>query len=242
MDDRERAIRFGVNLRKLRKKQKLSTRELAKKTGVSQSYISHLETGRKNRVPSPDILTKLAGPLKVSYSELMLIAGYFTSEDINANYAGGIQVISTMFFLEMVDQKYKMKLPQEVKDNLEQFMLEKQINDVKLETFFHDLKKFAELLEEGFRTGESMMQVLDDNRNLMHVQNYFYNQFLKEPVDNQKTINEPIIYNNSSDPIYYELSEIFSPSSVVPVHWNNRLLSADDCQRILDMLKLLFPN
>jgi transcriptional regulator with XRE-family HTH domain len=72
---------FGEYLRKLREFKSLSTHELAELSGVSQSYISHVETARKTNVPSPDILKKLAEPLGVSYAELMVKAGHVSYED-----------------------------------------------------------------------------------------------------------------------------------------------------------------
>ncbi|NHN33565.1 helix-turn-helix domain-containing protein [Paenibacillus agricola] len=67
---------FGRKLREYRKERSLSTHELAEKSGVSQSYISHLESGRKTGMPSPEILKKLADPLGVEYSHLMYDAGH----------------------------------------------------------------------------------------------------------------------------------------------------------------------
>lgn len=71
---------FGKYLKELREEKSYSTHTLAQLAGVSQSYISHVESGRKKNVPSPEILKKMAGPLGVSYEELMVKAGYWRSE------------------------------------------------------------------------------------------------------------------------------------------------------------------
>ncbi|MDF2792138.1 MAG: transcriptional regulator [Neobacillus sp.] len=75
-------IEFGKYLKSKRKLQSLSTHRLSEISGVSQSYISHVESGRKLNVPSPNILEKLADPLGVSYVELMVAAGYWGEEDL----------------------------------------------------------------------------------------------------------------------------------------------------------------
>lgn len=69
---------FGEYLKKIRTEKKLSTRDIQKKTGISNSYISLIESGKKG-TPSPDVLKKLYKVLNVSYEELMHVAGYITT-------------------------------------------------------------------------------------------------------------------------------------------------------------------
>lgn len=54
---------FAKNLRAERKKLGLSTQELAKKVGISRSYITLLENGK--RPPTKTIITKIAKGLGV---------------------------------------------------------------------------------------------------------------------------------------------------------------------------------
>lgn len=68
-------INIGEYIRKKRMERGLSARELARRSGVSQPYLSQLENG-KNENPSIEILKKLAKALNISYVELMAIAGY----------------------------------------------------------------------------------------------------------------------------------------------------------------------
>ena len=70
---------FGRYLLELRKRKALTTRNLAALSGVSQSYISHVESGRKG-IPSPDILKKLSTALEVPYIEMMDMAGLLPEE------------------------------------------------------------------------------------------------------------------------------------------------------------------
>jgi len=66
---------FGDYLRQLRTAKGLTLVELSKASSVSQPHLSNIENGKRG-IPSPDILKKLAGPLGVSYSELLSKAGY----------------------------------------------------------------------------------------------------------------------------------------------------------------------
>lgn len=66
---------FGEYLRKLREAQKLSLREMAAKTGVSVSYITQIENG-KRKAPGPEVLKKLAPAYNVPVRDLLKAAGY----------------------------------------------------------------------------------------------------------------------------------------------------------------------
>ena len=65
-------------IKKLRKEQGLSQRELAAKSGISSAEISRIETGDRKKV-SPDVLRDIAPVLKVPYEDLMDKAGYVIS-------------------------------------------------------------------------------------------------------------------------------------------------------------------
>ena len=68
-----RTTEFGIRLSSLRESQGLTVSQLAKMTGVSVSYISQLETGRKQ--PRDSIIRRLSGALDVSTIELFAAAG-----------------------------------------------------------------------------------------------------------------------------------------------------------------------
>lgn len=73
---------FGKYIKKLREEKSLSTHKLAELSGVSQSYISHLESGRKKNAPSPEVIKKLSENLDRSYVELMVAAGYYGDDEL----------------------------------------------------------------------------------------------------------------------------------------------------------------
>jgi len=75
---------LGNYLRHLRGKRSL--REIAERTGLSHTYIADIENGvrrgtNKPLKPSPETLRKLSRALDVSYSDLMIKAGYWNKDD-----------------------------------------------------------------------------------------------------------------------------------------------------------------
>ncbi|WP_042337771.1 helix-turn-helix domain-containing protein [Bacillus andreraoultii] len=66
---------FGQYLRTLRKAKRLTIDELAAELGVSNAYISQIETGKKG-IPSPELLKQFHMALDVTYEHLMEKAGY----------------------------------------------------------------------------------------------------------------------------------------------------------------------
>lgn len=67
---------FGIYLRYLRKDKDLTVRKLGKLSGISPSYITNVENGKRG-TPSPAILKKIAEPLGISYDKLLECAGYW---------------------------------------------------------------------------------------------------------------------------------------------------------------------
>jgi SOS regulatory protein LexA len=84
---------FGNYLKKLRKENGLTIRQLTEKSGVSNAYLSQLETGKRG-IPKPEILAKLHGPLNVGYDELMEKAGYISSKVRSELHPQTLQAIS----------------------------------------------------------------------------------------------------------------------------------------------------
>lgn len=61
------AKKLGIRLKALRKRKELNQSELAKKCGLSLTFLSLLETG--DRLPSLDSLKTICDTLKISLSE-----------------------------------------------------------------------------------------------------------------------------------------------------------------------------
>lgn len=66
---------LGVLLKTARARVELSQRDVERKSGVSNAYLSQIESG-KIREPSPNILHKLAELYGIAYAELLQAAGY----------------------------------------------------------------------------------------------------------------------------------------------------------------------
>lgn len=67
--------RLGAFVRDARNQLGLSLRAVEQRTGISNAYLSQLESG-KIKQPSPTILHELAEVLGVTYAEMMAHAGY----------------------------------------------------------------------------------------------------------------------------------------------------------------------
>jgi len=61
---------FGKNIQKLRKEKKLTLTQLAEKTEISKSYLSHIERNIQTN-PSIDVLVKIASALDVDIQTLL---------------------------------------------------------------------------------------------------------------------------------------------------------------------------
>ena len=68
-DDAEDRVQIGAALRGVRERRGLSLREVARRVGVSPSFVSQVETGKAN--PSVGTLYALVGVLEISLDDLM---------------------------------------------------------------------------------------------------------------------------------------------------------------------------
>lgn len=80
-----KAIEFGQYVKKLRKNKGMTIRQLELYSGVSNSYLSLLENGKRG-IPSPEVLKKISVPLDHSYHDLMAKAGYLKDYDTINEY------------------------------------------------------------------------------------------------------------------------------------------------------------
>ena len=69
----------GEFIRDLRRSARFSLRELAEKAGVSNPYLSQIERGL--RKPSAEVLSQIAGALRVSTPLMYLRAGLLSEKD-----------------------------------------------------------------------------------------------------------------------------------------------------------------
>ena len=73
---------LGDFLKELRERKGVSLKKVEDETGISNAYLSQLETGVRQRLPNPDRLKALADYYNVSLQQLLEKAGYFGEGDI----------------------------------------------------------------------------------------------------------------------------------------------------------------
>ena len=74
---------FGERLRELRKLRHITQRDLAERTGVDYTYVSHIERG-KTPPPSAATIHRMAEVLEADEDELMVLAGKVPPETYRA--------------------------------------------------------------------------------------------------------------------------------------------------------------
>ena len=77
---------FGVALKLARQAQGLTVTELARKCGISKSYLSQIETSDRP-APPPDLLWKLANHVSSDPTDLLMASGRVPPELIDWYYA-----------------------------------------------------------------------------------------------------------------------------------------------------------
>lgn len=82
---------FGKYLKELRMKNGLSLRQLSLCSGVSNAYLSQIETGARS-TPKPDILMKISEGLQIPYNQLMAAAGYIDTQ-ISIPVVGAVKAV-----------------------------------------------------------------------------------------------------------------------------------------------------
>lgn len=72
---------IGNLIKEKRLEKNISSRELARRSGVSQPYLSQLETGRNDN-PSINAINKLSKGLGITLLELLIDTEYISNEDV----------------------------------------------------------------------------------------------------------------------------------------------------------------
>lgn len=81
---------FGEYLKLVRERASLSQEALAEIANISSAYVSQLETGRRNP-PMPDVLRRMAGPLNVPFTVLLVQAGHLAERDLQELLLRGVR-------------------------------------------------------------------------------------------------------------------------------------------------------
>ena len=100
----KRASEFGIYLKSLREKKGVSLKVVENATGISNAYLSQLETGARRRLPSPERLRVIADYYNVSVQELLAKAGYYEPKEIKETYE---QKIEKAFLHAISDPRFE---------------------------------------------------------------------------------------------------------------------------------------
>ncbi len=71
---------LGSYLRELRRRKRLSLRQVQEETGASGSYLSQVEQGKRH--PSGQLLRKIAPSYGASVKDLLTMAGYLNEPEV----------------------------------------------------------------------------------------------------------------------------------------------------------------
>lgn len=104
-------------LKTLRMERKLSQRELAKISGISNSEISKIESGHR-QTPKPDILKKISEGLNIEYSILAEKSGYLNENNCIVNYYNGEVLIKTIDEVCSIRKNKYLEIEREILKNI----------------------------------------------------------------------------------------------------------------------------
>jgi transcriptional regulator with XRE-family HTH domain len=101
-------VEFSRRLKKLRTEMKLTQKQLAEQIGVQNSIISFYENG--DRLPSPEIIIKLAAVLHVSTDYLMGVDGINSVDVTGLTDSDIVLVRSLVNELREKNQQYNINV------------------------------------------------------------------------------------------------------------------------------------
>lgn len=120
---------FGEYLRNLREKKGYSIRQLALYSGISNSYLSQVEQGKRG-IPKPEYLQKLAKALEIEYDDLLAAAGYRVKPQIDTLQSSNKQISLEEALQELLNSDHVMfnglpigELDEETKEDLKTAVL-----------------------------------------------------------------------------------------------------------------------
>ena len=225
---------FGDYLKEIRGNRSL--REMEKITGLSHTYLSTLEKGYdprsgKKRNPTPEVIKRLAETLDENYFELMQLAGYMESSDLNDLYQKRQE-------LENAFEK-KKKEASLLFD--ERGLIQDKISNLigKLESVTdEDVKKD---IENKIKSLRIKLKLSENAPSKFMDESDSYNEELRQINELIRIALEVKDFSNKrrkavSDKKEIHLEDILSSPS--PVYFNNSELNEHEKEKVLQLLKL----
>lgn len=114
---------FGDYIRKRRMDRKLSLRDVAAAAGISVSYLTQIEHGRRG-IPGVPILKRMAPLYKVPLQELLKQAGYLEEEETRV--LSDEEELERAFQFAMTDPQFKFgtRITGPVTSDVKRFVVE----------------------------------------------------------------------------------------------------------------------
>jgi transcriptional regulator with XRE-family HTH domain len=210
--------RLGDFLKELRGTKSL--REIEKTSGVSYSYLRRIENGidprsGKEFIPSPDTLKKLAKAYDYDYIDLMDMAGY----------------LSNLSNVEKENLEINYDFQETLEDNYYKY-IKKIVSEENFIPHVRDeIKNIEEKYEKFFEENEHLTPAKLKNliSSVTWKDEWIFNLF-----------NDLLIITRNY--VVGDVKELTEFLSLSNISYNYKLLSENDRKRILDMLKVLFPD
>ncbi|MNW41399.1 HTH-type transcriptional repressor RghR [compost metagenome] len=224
------AIEFGQFLKAIRKEKGITLNQLGHTTGLSQPYLSQIENGKKG-IPSPEVLKKLALNLDIDYDELSVHAGITDGKSIKIkqmSYAASIIIDTILSITESAKTKYpNMNAYINYIENFEEHL---EIGRSGGEASINDLKRMLWRLEGDEDSYESLIGSRSDARKIEGLLDA-----LSDVLEDSSELN---ITRNSTA----KFKELILYLDQTDITYNGHVLTEQDKHRVLDVLKILFPN
>lgn len=96
-------------LRRIRGVRGHSLRKVEELTGISNAYLSQLESGKAEH-PSPHVLHKLAACYEVPYEELMKVAGYLAGHKSSTPSAKHVSALQAALMSASLNDEEETKV------------------------------------------------------------------------------------------------------------------------------------
>jgi transcriptional regulator with XRE-family HTH domain len=219
-------VDFGIYLKKLRQFKGITLEKLGEIVGLSKPYLSNIENGRRG-IPSPDLLNRLAEPLGITHSELMVKAGHISGQ-----------------LLDHDSLEFKAsKIGAAIVDVLKEILAEnKQIKNEVAE--FHRL--LVALLNGADIQVSELKRLLYDVEPDNELVPRLGNEVQTVKIDDLLALLDKVISDDTALRMlkseYLEKNDLRNYLDQKHVEYNGHKLTDQDRQRILDMLKALFPQ
>lgn len=235
-------FQFGRYLQSLRKEAALSIYKLSKLSGVSHSYISQIERGEKE-IPSPEILSKLAGHLNESPLNLMIYAGYINLDDDFSTKTIDLIKSQNMF-------KGRRKNPAIVHlttvifAKLDDSMSKFKENDLAVTSYKKTNDLLIDYLDDNEVTVDQVIQqnssgTIQFDNEILEDKGIIYMMLEALRYIDEKELQIQALNQQLEEQANCEIQYLISKDRIT---YNKFELTDEDKQRLLSMLPILFPQ